>query len=108
MSDTPDVKKGVPRRVALKVLGGLPSPNLPGAANNYSVLQAFTNEVLARSRFAAAIERAFTAARSSIQARAMLTAITIFLVFASVVVVLTDKGRDVPSSAYRSIGTKAV
>ena len=29
---------------ARKVLGGLPAPNLPGAANNYSILQAFTNE----------------------------------------------------------------
>jgi len=29
---------------ARKVLGGLPAPNLPGAANNYSVLQAFTND----------------------------------------------------------------
>jgi hypothetical protein len=29
---------------ARKVLGGLPAPNLSGAANNYSVLQAFTND----------------------------------------------------------------
>jgi len=28
---------------AQKVLGGLPDPNLPGSANNYSVLQDFTN-----------------------------------------------------------------
>ena len=52
------------------------------------VLQAFTNEALARSRFGAAVERAFVAARTSIQARAILTAIAMFLVFASVVVVL--------------------
>jgi ATP-binding cassette subfamily B protein len=59
------------------------------------VLQAFTNETLARSRFAAAVERAFSAARSSITARAILTAIAIFLVFSSVVVVLWVGAQDV-------------
>jgi ATP-binding cassette subfamily B protein len=59
------------------------------------VLQAFTNEALARSRFAAAVERAFVAARDSIRARAILTAIAIFLVFASVVVVLWVGAQDV-------------
>jgi ATP-binding cassette subfamily B protein len=61
------------------------------------VLQAFTNEALARSRFGAAVERAFVAARDSIQARAILTAIAIFLVFASVVVVLWVGAQDVLS-----------
>src|SRR6185369_2509353 len=46
-------------------------------------LQAFTDEALAQSRFAAAVERAFTAARQSTRARAVLTAIIIFLVFGS-------------------------
>ena len=46
------------------------------------VLQAFTNETMARRRFAAAVERAFEAAVSSTRARAVLTAIAIFLVFA--------------------------
>src|SRR5208337_4080973 len=59
------------------------------------VLQAFTNEALARSRFGSAVERAFLAARSSIRARAILTAIAIFLVFASVVVVLWIGAQDV-------------
>jgi len=59
------------------------------------VLQAFTNEGLARSRFAAAVERAFAAARASIRARAILTAIAIFLVSASVVVVLWVGAQDV-------------
>jgi ATP-binding cassette, subfamily B, bacterial len=59
------------------------------------VLQAFTNETLARNRFAAAVERAFFAARSSIRARAVLTAIAIFLVFSSVVVVLWIGAHDV-------------
>jgi ATP-binding cassette subfamily B protein len=59
------------------------------------VLQAFTNEALARHRFGAAVERAFLAARDSIRARALLTAIAIFLVFASVVVVLWIGAQDV-------------
>jgi ATP-binding cassette subfamily B protein len=59
------------------------------------VLQAFTNEALARSRFGAAVERAFSAARGSIKARAILTAIAIFLVFSSVVVVLWVGAQDV-------------
>jgi ATP-binding cassette subfamily B protein len=59
------------------------------------VLQAFTNEALARNRFAAAVERAFLAASHSIRARAILTAIAIFLVFASVVVVLWVGAQDV-------------
>ena len=29
---------------AAQVLGGLPQPNLPGASNNYSILQEFTND----------------------------------------------------------------
>jgi ATP-binding cassette subfamily B protein len=62
------------------------------------VLQAFTNEALARSRFGAAVERAFRAARDSIKARAILTAIAIFLVFASVVVVLWVGAQDVLTS----------
>jgi len=59
------------------------------------VLQAFTNEALARHRFGAAVERAYRAARDSIKARAILTAIAIFLVFASVVVVLWVGAQDV-------------
>src|SRR5436190_5932179 len=59
------------------------------------VLQAYTNEGLARSRFSAAVERAFLAARHSIRARAILTAIAIFLVSASVVVVLWVGAQDV-------------
>ncbi len=58
-------------------------------------LQAFTNEALAGSRFATAVERAFAAARDSTRARALLTAIIIFLVFASVVVILWVGAQDV-------------
>ena len=52
------------------------------------VLQAFTNERLGIARFRGAVERAFEAARDSIRARALLTGFAIFLVSASVVVVL--------------------
>ncbi len=58
-------------------------------------LQAFTNEDLARGRFAAAVERAFEAAKSATGARAVLTAIAIFLVFGSVVLVLWVGAQDV-------------
>ena len=59
------------------------------------VLQAFTNEPLGIRRFRDAVERAFTAARASIRARAILTAIAIFLVSASVIVVLWVGAQDV-------------
>ena len=52
------------------------------------VLQAFTNERLGVARFREAVERAFEAARHSIRARAILTALAIFLVSTSVVIVL--------------------
>jgi ATP-binding cassette subfamily B protein len=58
-------------------------------------LQAFTNEALAQSRFGGAVERAFEAARQSTRARAALTAIVIFLVFGSVVVILWVGAQDV-------------
>jgi ATP-binding cassette subfamily B protein len=51
-------------------------------------LQAFTNEPLARGRFSDAVERAYSAAIQSTKARAVLTAIIIFLAAASVVVIL--------------------
>jgi len=59
------------------------------------VLQAFTNEALAIGRFRQAVERAFRTAVLSTRARAILTAIAIFLVFASVVVVLWVGAQDV-------------
>jgi ATP-binding cassette subfamily B protein len=59
------------------------------------VVQASTNEGLAAGRFGAAVERAFVAARDAIRVRAVLTAIAIFLVFASVVVVLWVGAQDV-------------
>jgi ATP-binding cassette subfamily B protein len=59
------------------------------------ILQAFTHEKAASAHFSSAVERAFQAARQSTTARAVLTAIAIFLVFASVVVVLWVGAQDV-------------
>ena len=58
-------------------------------------LQAFTYERAAATHFSGAVERAYLAARQSTRARALLTAIAIFLVFASVVVVLWVGAQDV-------------
>ena len=58
-------------------------------------LQAFTNEKLAQSQFSAAVEGAFAAARDATKARGVLTAVVIFLVFASIVVVLWVGAQDV-------------
>jgi ATP-binding cassette subfamily B protein len=61
------------------------------------VMQAFTHEKAASARFGAAVERSFAAANSRTKARAALTAIAIFLVFASVVGVLWYGAQDVLS-----------
>ncbi|MFA6266244.1 MAG: ABC transporter transmembrane domain-containing protein [Pseudolabrys sp.] len=58
-------------------------------------LQAFTNELMATRRFSGAVEEAYQAARGATQARSILTAIAIFLVFASVVLVLWVGAQDV-------------
>ena len=60
-------------------------------------LQAFTNERLVTGRSRSAVEDAFEAARSSILARAVLTFVAIFAIFASVVAVLWFGSRDVLS-----------
>ncbi|WP_309085050.1 ABC transporter transmembrane domain-containing protein [Chelativorans sp.] len=61
------------------------------------VLQAFTNEAGVASRFAAAVEGAFEAARRSVLARSVLTFFAIFTVSASVVAVLWVGSHDVLS-----------
>ncbi|MFO0347929.1 MAG: ABC transporter transmembrane domain-containing protein [Labrys sp. (in: a-proteobacteria)] len=58
-------------------------------------VQAFTAETMARGRFGQAVERAYTTAATSTGARATLTAVAIFLVFASVVGVLWYGAHDV-------------
>ena len=63
------------------------------------VMQAFTHEKAASLRFGKAVERSFDAANARAKARAGLTAIAIFLVFASVVGVLWNGAQDVLSGA---------
>ncbi len=58
-------------------------------------VQAFTYESLGSSRFRSAVERAYDAARGATRARSILTAIAIFLIFASVVLVLWVGAQDV-------------
>ena len=58
-------------------------------------VQAYTSERLANARFGGAVEHAYEAARSSTRARAVLTAIIIFIVFASVVAILWVGAHDV-------------
>lgn len=58
------------------------------AISGVRTMQAFTNETYASTRFRESVERAFEAARSSMVARAGLTAFAIFMVSASVVAVL--------------------
>jgi ATP-binding cassette subfamily B protein len=62
-------------------------------------LQAFTHEEAAAARFGTAVERSFAAANARAKARAGLTAIAIFLVFASVGGVLWYGAQDVLSGA---------
>ena len=59
------------------------------------VVQAMTREDLVRRRFRERVEAAYEAARARITARAWLTAIVIFLVFAGVVGVMWIGARDV-------------
>ena len=60
-------------------------------------VQAFTNERLATTRFSGEVERAYAAARNSTKARAVLTAIIIFIIFTSVVGILWVGSHDVLS-----------
>ena len=58
-------------------------------------VQAYTSEGLANARFGGEVEQAYEAARSSTRARAVLTAVIIFIVFTSVVVILWVGSHDV-------------
>jgi ATP-binding cassette subfamily B protein len=62
-------------------------------------VQAYTSEGLANARFGGEVEQAYEAARSSTRARAVLTAIIIFIVFASVVAILWIGSHDVLTGA---------
>ena len=63
------------------------------------VMQAFTHEKAAAARFGLAVERSFDAANARSKARAGLTAIAIFLIFASVVGVLWYGAQEVLAGA---------
>lgn len=58
-------------------------------------VQAYTGERLAEQRFGGEVEEAYEAARTSTQARAVLTAVIIFIVFSSVVGILWIGSHDV-------------
>jgi ATP-binding cassette, subfamily B, bacterial len=58
-------------------------------------VQAYTSERLAGARFGKEVEQAYQAARLSTQARAVLTAIIIFIIFSSVVAILWIGSNDV-------------
>src|SRR5437870_1229168 len=58
-------------------------------------VQAYTSERLAKARFGGEVEQAYEAARSSTRARAVLTAVIIFIVFSSVVAILWVGSHDV-------------
>ncbi|MGH6714812.1 MAG: ABC transporter transmembrane domain-containing protein, partial [Bradyrhizobium sp.] len=58
-------------------------------------VQAYTGERIANARFTREVEQAYEAARVSTEARAVLTAIIIFIVFVSVVLVLWVGSHDV-------------
>jgi ATP-binding cassette subfamily B protein len=62
-------------------------------------VQAYTNERLANARFGGEVEQAYEAAVSSTRARAMLTAIIIFIVFTSVVIILWVGSHDVSTGS---------
>jgi ATP-binding cassette subfamily B protein len=62
-------------------------------------VQAYTNERLANARFGGEVEQAYEAARNSTRARAVLTAIIIFIVFTSVVIILWVGSHDVLTGA---------
>jgi ATP-binding cassette, subfamily B, bacterial len=65
---------------------------LVGAIRN---VQAYTGERLANARFGGEVEQAYEAARNSTRARSVLTAVIIFIVFSSVVVILWIGSHDV-------------
>jgi ATP-binding cassette, subfamily B, bacterial len=58
-------------------------------------VQAYTSERFANARFGREVEQAYEAARTSTRARAVLTAVIIFIVFSSVVAILWVGSHDV-------------
>ena len=62
-------------------------------------VQAYTGERLANARFGNEVEQAYEAARTSTKARAVLTAIIVFIVFTSVIAILWVGSHDVLTGA---------
>ena len=62
-------------------------------------VQAYTNETLANTRFSRDVEQAYRAAQGSTWARAVLTAVIIFIVFTSVVIIVWVGSNDVLTGA---------
>jgi ATP-binding cassette, subfamily B, bacterial len=58
-------------------------------------VQAYTSERMAAARYGSEVEQAYEAARQSHQARSILTAVIIFIVFTSVVIILWVGSHDV-------------
>jgi ATP-binding cassette subfamily B protein len=58
-------------------------------------VQAYTSERMAAARYGSEVEQAYDAARQSHQARSILTAVIIFIVFTSVVIILWVGSHDV-------------
>jgi len=63
----------------------------------FKTMQAFNAQKATAARFGGAVEQAFMAARNTTQARALLTAVAMFLIFGSVVFVLWLGAHDVLS-----------
>ncbi len=78
------------RRLSRRAQDTLAEASAYAAENLTAVrtMQAFTSEATVSGRFRQDIETAFDAARARLKARAGLTAVTIFLVFASIIAVL--------------------
>ncbi len=75
--------------------------------NAIQTVQAFGHEDIDRSRFAAAVELAFTTAIRRVRVRAMLTGFVILLVFGAVDTVLWIGGKDVISGEMSAGGLTA-
>jgi len=58
-------------------------------------VQAYTSERMAAARYGSEVEQAYDAARQSHQARSILTAVIIFIIFTSVVIILWVGSHDV-------------
>jgi len=68
-------------------------------------VQAYTSEPMANARFGGEVEQAYEAARHSTRARSVLTAVIIFIVFTSVVLILWVGSHDVVTGSITPAGS---